>query len=100
MLNLNGIGRPLCRIDGGKYEGHVVSVSDQFKQEGEEARPPACALAEALAAGSASLDPLAEWFQAHFERLEASGQLAGQSGSWARKDRQSPYAQNNVFERQ
>ena len=30
MLNLNKVGRPLARIDGGKYSGHVVSVSDQF----------------------------------------------------------------------
>ena len=36
MLNLNNVGRPLCKIDGGKYAGHVVSVSDQFRQEGEE----------------------------------------------------------------
>jgi hypothetical protein len=38
MLNLNGVGRPLCRIDGGKYANHVVSVSDQFRQPGEEER--------------------------------------------------------------
>ncbi len=30
MLNLNKVGRPLAKIDGGKYSGHVVSVSDQF----------------------------------------------------------------------
>ena len=30
MLNLNKVGRPLAKIDGGKYNGHVVSVSDQF----------------------------------------------------------------------
>jgi len=30
MLNLNKIGRPLAKIDGGKYGGHIVSVSDQF----------------------------------------------------------------------
>jgi energy-coupling factor transporter ATP-binding protein EcfA2 len=30
MLNLNKVGRPLARIDGGKYSGRVVSVSDQF----------------------------------------------------------------------
>ena len=30
MLNLNKVGRPLARIDGGKYSGCVVSVSDQF----------------------------------------------------------------------
>ena len=36
MLNLNNVGRPLCKIDGGKYANHVVSVSDQFRQPGEE----------------------------------------------------------------
>ena len=30
MLNLNKIGRPLAKIDGGKYSGRIVSVSDQF----------------------------------------------------------------------
>ena len=30
MLNLKKVGRPLTRIDGGKYSGRVVSVSDQF----------------------------------------------------------------------
>jgi len=30
MLNSNKVGRPLARIDGGKYSGRVVSVSDQF----------------------------------------------------------------------
>jgi len=30
MLNLNKVGRPLAKIDGGKYSGRVVSVSDQF----------------------------------------------------------------------
>ena len=29
MLNLNKVGRPLCKIDGGKYDGHLISVSDQ-----------------------------------------------------------------------
>ena len=36
MLNLNNVGRPLCKIDGGKYANHVVSVSDQFRQPGDE----------------------------------------------------------------
>ena len=27
-LILNKIGRPVCKIVGGKYEGHIVSVSD------------------------------------------------------------------------
>ena len=31
MLNLNKVGRPLAKIDGGKYSGRVVSVSDQFR---------------------------------------------------------------------
>ena len=30
MLNLNKVGRPLAKIDGGKYSGRMVSVSDQF----------------------------------------------------------------------
>ena len=30
MLNLNKVGRPLAKIDGGKYSGRIVSVSDQF----------------------------------------------------------------------
>ena len=37
MLNLNKVGRPLAKIGGGKYNGQVVSVSDQFaSKEGEE----------------------------------------------------------------
>jgi hypothetical protein len=28
MLNLNKVGRPVCKIVGGKYNGHAVSVSD------------------------------------------------------------------------
>ena len=31
MLNLNKIGRPVARIDKGKYNGMLVSVTDQFK---------------------------------------------------------------------
>jgi len=33
MLNLNKVGRPLARIDCGKYRGRVVSVSDQFTND-------------------------------------------------------------------
>jgi hypothetical protein len=36
MLNLNKVGRPLAKIDGGKYSGHVVSVSDQFLNSKEK----------------------------------------------------------------
>jgi len=37
MLNLNKVGRPLAKIGGGKYNGQIVSVSDQFaSKEGEE----------------------------------------------------------------
>ena len=36
MLNLNKVGRPLARIDGGKYSGHVVSVSDQFANANQQ----------------------------------------------------------------
>ena len=38
MLNLASIGRPLCKIDGGKYKNHVISegaddgVLKEFKQ--------------------------------------------------------------------
>lgn len=35
MLNLNKVGRPLSKIDGGKYNGHVVSVSDNLTQHPE-----------------------------------------------------------------
>ncbi len=30
MLILNKVGRPLAKIDGGKYSGRMVCVSDQF----------------------------------------------------------------------
>ena len=30
MLNFNDVGRPLCRIVGGKYDKKVISVSDKF----------------------------------------------------------------------
>ena len=36
MLNLNKVGRPLARIDGGKYDGRVVSVSDKFASNANE----------------------------------------------------------------
>ena len=36
MLNLNKVGRPLARVEGGKYSGHVVSASDQFANDAEE----------------------------------------------------------------
>ena len=36
MLNLNNIGRPLCRIEGGKYANHLVSVTDSFHQQQEQ----------------------------------------------------------------
>ena len=31
MLNLNKIGRPVARTDKGKYNGMIVSVTDQFQ---------------------------------------------------------------------
>ena len=36
MLNLNKIGRPVARIDKGKYNGMVVSVTDQFQSNDKE----------------------------------------------------------------
>ena len=39
MLNLNKVGRPLARIDGGKYSGRVVSVSDQFLNSKQQQEP-------------------------------------------------------------
>jgi ABC-type glutathione transport system ATPase component len=30
MLNLNKVGRPLCKVEKGKYNGYIVSVSDQM----------------------------------------------------------------------
>ena len=29
MLNLVKLGRPLCKVEKGKYNGYIVSVSDQ-----------------------------------------------------------------------
>ena len=37
MLNLNKVGRPLTRIEGGTYNGMIVSVSDQFASNAEDA---------------------------------------------------------------
>ena len=36
MLNPNKVGRPLARIERGKYNGMIVSVSDQFASNAEE----------------------------------------------------------------
>ncbi len=38
MLNLNKVGRPLAKIEGGKYNGMIVSVSDNCASnaDGEE----------------------------------------------------------------
>ena len=36
MLNLNKVGRPLCLISGGKYKGHVVSVSDDLTADDDD----------------------------------------------------------------
>ena len=36
MLNLNKIGRPVARIDKGKYNGMIVSVTDQFQNNDKE----------------------------------------------------------------
>ena len=36
MLNLNKIGRPLCKIVGGKYNGNIISVSDASVSNDEE----------------------------------------------------------------
>ena len=36
MLNLNNGGRPLARIDGGKYSGRIVSVSGQFANANQD----------------------------------------------------------------
>ena len=35
MLNLNKVGRPLCNVEKGKYNGDIVSVSDQQPNEEE-----------------------------------------------------------------
>ena len=36
MLNLNKVGRPLCKIEGGKYANMIVSVNDKFSNQEEE----------------------------------------------------------------
>ena len=36
MLNLNKVGRPLARIEGGTYNGMIVSVSDHFASNGDD----------------------------------------------------------------
>ena len=35
-LNSDEIGRPLCRIVGGKYDKKVISVSDKFSSKDED----------------------------------------------------------------
>ena len=36
MLNLNKVGRPLARIEGGKYNGMIVSVSDHVASNADD----------------------------------------------------------------
>ena len=36
MSNLNTVGRPLAKIEGGKYNGMIASVSDQFASNDAE----------------------------------------------------------------
>ncbi len=36
MLNLNKVGRPLARIEGGTYNGMIVSVSDHFASNADD----------------------------------------------------------------
>ena len=36
MLNLNKVGRPIARIDKGKYNGMIVSVTDKFQNNDEK----------------------------------------------------------------
>ena len=36
MLNLNKVGRPLARIEGGIYSGLIVSVSDNFASNADD----------------------------------------------------------------
>ena len=36
MLNLNKTGRPVARIDKGKYNGMIVRVKDQFQNNDKE----------------------------------------------------------------
>ena len=32
MFNLNNLGRPVCNIKGGKYDGKIVSVEETNKE--------------------------------------------------------------------
>ena len=36
MLNLNKVGRPLAKIEGGTYNGMIVSVSDHFASNADD----------------------------------------------------------------
>ena len=36
MLNLNKVGRPLANIEGGTYNGMIVSVSDHFASNADD----------------------------------------------------------------
>ncbi len=36
LLNLNKVGRPSANIEGGAYNGAIVSVSDQFASNADE----------------------------------------------------------------
>ena len=36
MLNLNKVGRPLCRIDKGKYNNMLVSVSEESRGDAKD----------------------------------------------------------------
>ena len=36
MLNLNKVGRPLCRIDKGKYNNMLVSVSEESRDDAKD----------------------------------------------------------------
>ena len=36
MSNLNKVGRPLCNVEKGKYNGYIVSMSDQQPNEQED----------------------------------------------------------------
>ena len=36
MLNLNKVGRPLAKVEGGTYNGMIVSVSDHFASNADD----------------------------------------------------------------
>ena len=36
MPNINDVGRPICRIVGGKYDNKVISVSDKFSSKDDD----------------------------------------------------------------